>query len=121
MVDSHVGRIGRAVRRVPGWLMGRRTAGVGGGAATRPRYLTVVFEIRDERTFDRAWRLLRPLWNARSGAGCSVSAMSKADEILRIGLVEEALDRYAGLDAGTAVAEIREVVETGDPGRWVWP
>jgi hypothetical protein len=84
-----------------------------------PKEITVVYSVNDQEAFKSEWKRLHDLLLLEKDAPFLIHAISNDDEICRVRLIEEAVDKY---DDHCVVREfIEDIIGCADLSKWEWP
>ena len=82
--------------------------------------VTIVYSIKDNAKFDaEEWPRIHGMFLADDEWPFSVTAISVDNELHRVQLIEEALQRYG--ETSEAAEIIRDIIQCGDLTKWSWP
>jgi hypothetical protein len=90
---------------------------------SKPARLTVVYAIDDHDAFAADWKriheLLRATIDDDNGKPYRITALSNDNEIRRVDMIEDALNRYEN-DSETAVDAVRAILGCADLSKFSW-
>lgn len=86
----------------------------------RTNRLTACYKINDHAAFDATeWPRIHGMFKVDDSLPFSVTAVSMDNEMTRVQLIEEALERYG--ETSEAAETIQEIIQCPDLSKWSWP